>query len=133
MCFMVADAHGLKIVNEYELHRDNHGVWCRWCGGSVETRYMGEEKARARCLTERCRKHSQAVRCIVNVMCNRGFMHGWFGDVDAEFRQEEHFSLMDMDDDRRKDWVEGNRSNLTHYCRVPEVVMRRAISVQMDD
>lgn len=129
MFCLVADAHGHEIVNEHDLHRDNHGVWCRWCGNGVRTRYMGDNKARAVCQLDRCRNHARAVRCIVNVMCNRMFMCGSRGDVSPEFRQLKYGELMDMEIGERAEWMHDNLFTLCTHCRVPKQVILMAIMV----
>lgn len=53
---------------------------------------------------------------IVTVMCNHGFMNGWFGDVSAGFRHEQASALVAMSREELNKWWEQNSFNLTHYC-----------------
>ena len=65
----------------------------------------------------------KARRCIVNVMCNGGFMNDWFGDTGPEFREEQANYLGMMTVMERRAWIERNEGNLLRYCRVPQSVL----------
>ena len=67
-----------------------------------------------------------ALGIIVNAMCANGHMNGFFGDVSAGFQKEQRQILEDSDQDRRRDWLERNRSNLIWRCDVPESIIAAA-------
>jgi hypothetical protein len=46
---------------------------------------------------------ARAVRHIVNMMCRRGFMNGWFGDVTKEFRDEQCSDFMSLSGPEQRD------------------------------
>ena len=75
---------------------------------------------------------SMAIRVIVNVLCNGGFMNGWFGDVGREFREKQVTLLWNLPSIARREWIESNRFNLTHYCRVPGWLLQRAATETWD-
>ena len=70
----------------------------------------------------------KAIRVLVNVMCNAGFMHGWFGDTDQDFRDEQAEYFLSLSPVEQREWIAGNRFNLTHYCRVPQRILELACS-----
>lgn len=75
----------------------------------------------------------KACRIIANVMTNKGFMNGWFGDVSDEYKLDQANGLMRLKRGKPDAvwtadwWVEMNRFNMTHYCRIPERVIKAAL------
>lgn len=75
-----------------------------------------------------------ACRVIANVMTNRGFMNGWFGDTSDEFKLEQANGLARLKRGSSETpwtadwWLEMNRFNMTRYCRIPAWVQDLALS-----
>lgn len=69
----------------------------------------------------------QAVRIMVNVMCNRGFMNDWFGIVDKEFRDEQTEAICLLSLPQLREWIMNNGFNICFYCRVPKKVLFAAL------
>lgn len=61
----------------------------------------------------------KACRIIANVMTNRGFMNGWFGDVSDEFKLEQANALFRLSKGEAVRWIDQNYFNMTRYCRIP--------------
>lgn len=77
----------------------------------------------------------KAATIVAQVMTNRGFMNGWFGDDSKEFKDEQAQAIAKLplgDADKvytAKWWYELNKFNMTQYCKIPEHIQRAALGL----
>lgn len=70
-----------------------------------------------------------ACRIIANVMTNREFMNGWFGERSAEFKLQQAYALYCLKRGNSETpstadcWVAMNYYKMSRDCRIPDAVI----------